>query len=252
MKPKTLLIVSSLLGLIVLIAVGAFIFKTRFDRMMYPLAPPMPPAVSQSMDEILGQLEGQLREKAPQILTNLQPGLSQEKINDLEKSSGIKIPDEIKALYHWHDGIDRSAIKKSGSLIEGPMPYQVFSSLEDALYESRALSNQVAGATPIQRMAFNGLAGYTKNWIRIFGDGGDGYFYDLNRKPEQGAVFYHSMEEGDYLFFSSPKNLFAGMVKCYQQNAFIWKAETNGACLDEDFEAVDKIWREFGAALPSN
>ena len=215
---------------------------------MYPKAPPMPSVVSQSMEEILAQLEGELKSKAPQILTNLQPGLSMDRINELEKQSGIQIPDDLKALYHWRNGFNPAAIPVVGFASAGPLPNTYFVPLDEALMESSGMSNQMAGATAVQRAAFSALAGFTKSWIVLFDDGaGDGYFYDPKRKPEEGAIFYHFMEDGDFTFFPSPKNLFAGLVKCYQQNVFTWKEGTNGISVDEDFQASQKIWNEFGA-----
>jgi cell wall assembly regulator SMI1 len=201
----------------------------------------------------LAQLEDELKAKAPEVLTNLQPGLSMDKIDELEKQSGVQIPDDLKAVYHWRNGYSRAALELSKFQASGPMPGHYFVPLDEALEMSRGLSNQVAGTTPVQRTAFNALVGFTKTWITLFDDGsGDGYFYDPKREPVEGAIFYHDMEDTGYTFFPSPKNLFAGMVKCYQQNIFVRKEGTNGASLDEDFEAAEKIWKEFGVESAQN
>jgi cell wall assembly regulator SMI1 len=248
MKRKNFFIVVGfgLLFVVVVLSIGLFGF-TKFKQVMYPPAPPMPPIVSQTAEEILAELEFQLKEKAPQILTNLQPGLPNEKIHELEQQAGISLPDEIKALYRWHNGFKHEKINPDGFRVAGPMPGDYFLPLEDALNLPTLLSNQVSNATATQRAAFNFFAGYTKSWITLFDDGaGDGYFFDPKRKPTDGAVFYHFMEDGGYVFFPSAKNLYAGMVKCYQQGVFIWKEENDGASLHEDFDAAAKIWSEFG------
>jgi len=249
MKRKSLLIISfGLLALAVVFGVGLLCF-TKFGQPMYPPAPVMPPVVSQTSEEILSRLELELKNKAPQILTNLQPGLSAERINELERQAGIQLPDEIKTLYRWRNGFNLDRLNSGGFRVAGPIPGHYFLPLEEALQIPHAISNQVTKATSTQRAAFNILAGYTKSWITLFDDGaGDGYFFDPKRKPSEGAVFYHFMEEGQYIFFPSAKNLFAGMVKCYEQDAFSWKEETNGAALHEDFNAITKIWNDFGAS----
>ena len=249
MKPKTILIVLSVVALVALIGVYSVShFVSTFSGMMYPKASPMPAVVSQSMAEILAQLDGELKTNAPQVLANLRPGLSMDKINELEKLAGIQMPDDLKAVYQWHDGFDPAAIQRIGFNSAGPMPGHDFMPLEEALGESSSLSNSLAGATPVQRAAFNTLVGFTKSWFPIFDDGSSGgYFYDPKRKPEEGAVFYHFNEDTAYIFFPSTKNLFAGIVKCYQQKVYTWKEGTNGASLDEDFVASEKVWNQYGA-----
>jgi|ERR1017187_1096609 cell wall assembly regulator SMI1 len=249
MKRKNFVVVGfGLLAVAVIFGFGLLLF-VKFSQSMYPPAPPMPPVVSQTTEEILSQLELELKNKAPQILTNLQPGLSAEKISELERQSGVQLPDEIKALYQWRNGFNLDRLNSGGFRVAGPMPGHYFMPLDEALQIPHSLSNQVANATSTQRAAFNILAGHTKSWITLFDDGaGDGYFFDPKRKPSEGAVFYHFTEDSQYIFFPSAKNLFAGIVKCYEKNAFAWKEETNGAGLYEDFNATSKIWNEFGAS----
>ena len=251
MKRKNFVIIFSALFIVVAVLGLGLLFFVKFRQSIYPPAPPMPPVVSQTTEAILLQLELVLKNKAPQILTNLQPGLSIEEINELERQSGIQLPDEIKALYRWRNGFNLNRINSGGFSVAGPMPGHYFLPLDEALQIPRSISNQVANATSTQRAAFNILAGHTKSWITLFDDGaGDGYFFDPKRKPSEGAVFYHFTEVGEYVFFPSAKNLFAGMVKCYEQDVFVWKEGTNGASLDEDFNAASKIWNEFGASPP--
>ena len=252
MNRKTILIGVGVVVILTIIGVACVMgLYSKITPVMYPVAPPMPPVVSQSMNEILAQLEVELKTKSPQVLTNLQPGLSMDRINELERQAGMQLPDDIKAIYHWRNGFNRSKLPSGALQVDGPMPGDCFVPLEEALEMHRDLTNQ-AGLTAVQRTAFNALAGFTKSWITLFDDGaGDGYFYDPARKPAEGAVFFHFMEDSDYTFFPSPKNLFAGMVKCYQQDAFVWKDGTNGGALSENFNASEKIWREFGVKPPN-
>jgi cell wall assembly regulator SMI1 len=202
----------------------------------------MPPEVSQNIGEILNKLEGLMQNKAPDVLAELKQGLSDAEITALENKSGTRLPDDVKALYRWHNGCSTR-----NPLNCGPIPGHRFVPLDEALGANGVISNQVANTTGAQRAAFEIFAGHTKSWIPLFDDGaGDGYFIDPVRKASQGAVFYHFAEEARYVFFPSVKNLMAGIVKCYEQNAFAWKTNENGPGLIEDFERAEKVWKEFG------
>src|ERR1039458_8080432 len=113
MKRKNFVVVGfGLLAVAVIFGFGLLLF-VKFSQSMYPPAPPMPPVVSQTTGEILSQLELELKTKAPQILTNLQPGHSAEKISELERQSGVQLPDEIKALYQWRNGFNLDRLNRS-------------------------------------------------------------------------------------------------------------------------------------------
>jgi cell wall assembly regulator SMI1 len=60
--------------------------------------------VGQNIGEILTKLEGSMQIKAPHILAELKQGLSDAEIAALEYKSGIRLPDDVKALYRWHNG----------------------------------------------------------------------------------------------------------------------------------------------------
>jgi cell wall assembly regulator SMI1 len=204
----------------------------------------MPPEVSQRIGEILNKLEGVMQTKAPGVLVELKQGLSDTEIAALENKSGIRLPEEVKALYKWHNGC-----ATRNPLNCGPIPGHRFVPLDEALGANSIISNQVAKATGVQRAAFEMFAGHTKSWLPLFDDGAsDGYFFDPTRKASEGAVFYHFAEEAHYVFFPSVKNLMAGIVKCYEQDAFAWKTNESGTGLMEDFVRSEKVWKEFGAS----
>jgi cell wall assembly regulator SMI1 len=243
-KFKILILASSIL--VVLLAIGVLLVPRSIRNFFYPAAPQMPPEVGQNIDEILTKLEGTLQKKAPHFLAELKQGLSDAEITALENKSGIRLPDDVKALYRWHNG---GATRNP--LNCGPIPGHRFVPLDEALGANNTISNQAAQATGAQRAAFEIFAGHTKSWIPLFDDGaGDGYFFDPKRKSSEGAVFYHFAETASYIFFPSVKNLMAGTVKCYEQNAFAWKTNGSASSLTEDFERSQKIWEEFGSSNP--
>jgi cell wall assembly regulator SMI1 len=206
----------------------------------------MPPQVSLSMSDILKRLEDSMQLKVPKVLAEMQPGLSDSEISTLEGKTGVALPDDLRALYRWHNGCGTRDPR-----LCGPIPGHRFVPLDEALGMIRETTNQLAKASGVQQRGFEVFAGHTKSWITLFDDGaGDGYFFDPKRKPSKGAVFYHFAEEAYYVFFPSVKNLMAGTVKCYEQDAYAWKTNGNVISLTQDFERSQKIWQEFGSSNP--
>lgn len=243
MKRRRILAIA-LLVLVGLFVFGALLIPRAVRRFFYPLAPPMPPVVSKSTTQILSELETTIKSKAPQVLEQMQKGLSDEEITTLERQAGIRLTEEIRTLYHWRNGSPSKDPR-----IAGPVPGHRFVPLGEALGLLTLQSNQVSQATPVQRAAFEVFAGHRRSWISLFDDGcGDGYFFDPNRKPQEGAVFYSFAEDVNYVFFPSLGNLLAGAVKCYDVGAFSWTNGPSGPCLVEDFERSRKIWNEFGSS----
>src|SRR5436305_5776061 len=87
-----------------LVVLGVMIIPRRVERFFYPFAPPMPPVVSKPTTQILLELEAAMKSKAPQVLDDLQRGLSDDEITALERQSGIQLPAEFRILYHWRNG----------------------------------------------------------------------------------------------------------------------------------------------------
>jgi len=238
-----LAVVIAFIGITVLVALG-FRAKTGMRNFLYPHAPPMPSVVGESMPDILAHLELVLKTNAPSVLAELQPGLSAEAIAKLEQQYHVQIPDDIKMIYEWHDG----APNKTNLLNDGFIPGHIFLSLEDTLAD-RAMAWQGASAT--QLAVGNAIVGYRRSWIHLFDDGaGDGYWFDPQRQPAEGAVFYNFTETGSFVFFSSAKNLMAGVARCYESGAFHMKLNTSPPELDEDYQMAGKIWGDFGASNP--
>lgn len=228
---------------IVVMSLGFWVEK-KAQTFFYPLAPPMPAVVSESMPEILTRLESVLKTDAPQVLVILRPGISSNQISQLEQQYHVNVPDDIKAIYEWRDGAKLAATNAFADLIPG----HHFESLENMLAENVAEGKATATATSAQQAFYRFVAGQRDHWYCLFDDGaGDGYFFDPTRKPADGAIFSTFTEEGYFLFFPSARNLMAGVASCYEQGAYRVKPGSKPLQLDEDFEQTAKIWTEFGA-----
>jgi cell wall assembly regulator SMI1 len=242
-KRKRIVIIGSLAVVAAIVLAGLFVPRMA-RNFFYPAAPTMPAVTSRPMDQLLIELEAFLKTQAPKVLEQMQPGISNEELAKLEQQAGIQFADDIRALYRWHNGS-----RSRDPQFDGPIPGHRFVPLDEVLGVPTMVSNQVAGATPVQRAAFSVLADHRKSWLHLFDDGaGDGYFFDPKRKPSEGSVFYCFAEDGTYLFFPSIRNLLAGVVKCYEQGAFFWKDDPAGSHLETDFQKAERIWDEFGSS----
>jgi hypothetical protein len=84
------------IGVLVVVGLLAVLVLTvprMVRRFFYPLAPPMPAVVSKPVAQILAELEAAIKSKAPRVLDELQPGLSDEQIAALEAQAGLQLPE---------------------------------------------------------------------------------------------------------------------------------------------------------------
>ena len=234
MKQRFLII--SLIVLALLIAVvlwGQFELKSFF----YPKPAGMPPAVSETTEQLLMQFQTVLEKRAPEVLRSLQPGLSENQIIELEKKGGFTLSADLHKLYRWRNGS-----KEFKNVL---IPGQRFLPLEEVVSERASMKDELKTVSLIQRVFYYVFAGYRKAWIHILDDGaGDGYFYDPDRSGQFGEFFYHLAEDGYYVFFPSLRNFLKGAIDCYEQEIFIVK--DGGADLDADYSRAMKVWNSLG------
>jgi cell wall assembly regulator SMI1 len=203
----------------------------------------MPDEVADSMSEILYRLDRILQTNAPHVLAELQPGLSEIEITQLEDQNNVRLAADVRAIYRWHNGSRQS----TNALPTAFLPGHRFVPLDEALAEKS--QNSGAKASTAQHAAYRLFAGHRDSWICLFIDGaGDGYWYDPKRGPGQGSVFYNFTETATFLFFPSAKNLMAGVSQCFEQGVFYVKKGSSPPQLDEDFEKAEQIWSKFGAS----
>ena len=216
-----------------------FMMRTRLRESLYPQPLQMPEVVERPLEAILQDLENVLVEKVPFVANQLQPGLSSGEIDELEKKAGVKITDELRTFYMWHNGC---STKTNQNFIPG----HLFLPLDVSVEQKMVFKQQLESAPRAQRYAVNLFANHTRDWITIFDDYcGDGYFYDPKRKNNEGCIFYHFAEDGYYIFFPSVKNLLVAITECYRQSAYLKESDSNR--LKEDYQHSERIFAEFGA-----
>lgn len=70
--------------------------------------------------QLLDQLERRWRENDALILHHLQPGLSDEQIDQLTAPLGLRLPEEARRWWRWHDGAPMDAPPGSRDIGAGP------------------------------------------------------------------------------------------------------------------------------------
>jgi cell wall assembly regulator SMI1 len=199
---------------IIVVAGASWCGVASFRRASYPIATSMPSPPPESVAEILRQLDSRIEEHSPKTFAALRPGLGWDEITAIEREYGIRLTDEMRELYAWHDGI----------ALDSGQPFfgiHQFVPLEHLATSGLAKNQELANATMLQRSFYWALCGHRKNWIDLFPDGaGDGYFVDPTRNPNRGAVFYNFNETCDYRFYPSLSSLMLAISECYDAGIY--------------------------------
>jgi cell wall assembly regulator SMI1 len=203
----------------------------------YPAPPQLPAEVSEDPRSLIARLEGTLHSQAPMVLASLNPGLPDEQIRLLEQRSGVQLPEDLRALYRWHNG-------QAADAEYNMLPGHRFTPLQEALQDRDVPVKQAIASGLTGWAAFEFFAGHRDGWITVFADGaGDGYFLDTRRMAKPGYFFYNMAEVRYYVFFPSVRNFLAGLAECYAQGAIRFDEKRN--TVEEDTQNSKTIWRRF-------
>jgi cell wall assembly regulator SMI1 len=226
-----IVVASSFLALFV----GIVVIKHICRNFFYPSPGEMPPMVADDVRAGLQRLESTLAIHAPGVLAALRPGLPDSEISAIEAGHGIRLTDDLRALYRWRDGSPPSV---RGELIPGHW----FVPLEEALRMREGMRTVDPDATVFLRAA-DAVLSYKQDWLPVLDDGaGDGYFYDPSRP--HGSFFYNFAEDGQYRFFPSLANFLAGAVECYECGAY--RSDPRGG-LSENFVRSHALWPRYAS-----
>lgn len=148
------------------------------------------------------------------ITTALGPGLSQANIVDQFRGFAGQMPEEVCALYQWHNG--------SGD--EECFPGTRWLSLEQALCYVRQQRHLATGRAPRRQRPADPY--WPPQWLPIFGDViGDSECYVVScpTSPQHDApVYYVSCDEDDtlYLAYDSLTQMLETLATCYETGAY--------------------------------
>ncbi len=223
MKPIILIVIAILVFLGIL-----FFWKQSGGTLPEISRPsPMPPVVQKNMDELLHEFETEVIQNQPSAAALLRPGISEARLQQVETALGTPLHPELRALYRWHDGMERSQYL---------FPGYEFYSLEEAL-QLRDEANSY-----FREKGLELFMAHEANWLILFSDpAGDGYHYDFRKSYEDGGVFFVFRESAYRVDFPSLKNVLAGLIECYRQRAYQGSQTL-------DFGLEQQIMESFGRA----
>lgn len=116
-------------------------------RASYPKATDMPLPPAEPLAEILQRLESQIKTHSPKRLASLRPGLSHEEVIKTESEYGLRLTDELRELYEWHDGI---SLESEASFFG----IHQFLPLEHLARSRQAMGEGQASSTGLQRVVY--------------------------------------------------------------------------------------------------
>ncbi len=143
------------------------------------------------MKKLIEILDANLKTKRPDYYSKLNPGLTDEKIKQLEEKYHFVLPDELKELYKWKNGQQENCYS---SLINNSM----FLSLESAFSSKEILDGMIGSDFEIVNW-------WNENWFPIFDNGGgDHICYDAKGifTGESGQIieFWHADHDRNVIF----------------------------------------------------
>jgi cell wall assembly regulator SMI1 len=247
MRRRVIIILVLLAGVTVAVIATAFVVLRNVGVEMfapsraffYPPAPTMPAPVATSIEELLARYEKLLAAAAPNVLSSLQPGLTDAQIDALEAKHGFKLTPDLRALYRWRNGTPRNVVMNA-------FPDHGFAPLEEAIADRDAVVQQVKGLTKAQQATYAAYAGHRDPWLGLIVDAaGDGHFYDPRRTEAQGSFFFHFAEDASYTFYPAFRNYLAETIDGHEGG--VYKFGDFGA-ETADFVKAQTLSDKYGAA----
>ena len=226
--------------LVALVVVALLGGRVLLRSWFYPKPPAMKPVTGERLEALLARLDACLRQHAPAVANSLRPGLPDDQVRALEAEGRLRLSDEIRALYQWHDGAEMVA---PGEFI----PSHRFLPLSEAVRMRAAHRAQVRSLTVVPRLAYRVFAGHRAAWLHVLDDGcGDGYFYDPGRRRRPGSFFFNFNEDHWYQFFPTLADFIAAVIECFESGAFRMSAD--GTRLRSDVKKSMGIMGRYSTA----
>lgn len=122
------------------------------------------------MIDLLRELEVELTRQAPAVVRELRPGLGQEAIDALLSAVPQPIPNELRALYRWHDGTEK-----------------VHGAYRAELFTFGTMSPLARAVELLEAGVANTGGDWDPRWFPVFGEE-YGYFHAVSCGPNGGAV----------------------------------------------------------------
>lgn len=158
---------------------------------------------------------------APRILhESLNPGATDEQLKELEAAVGKPLPDDYKALYRWHNGLDEEA-ENWGSLFYGMSLSPLTEVLDAYLYQApQTLTSPLLQAAPTLKSAVM----QNPYWLRLGFDGSHSWLLvdlDPAETGSYGQVLYvYELDEIGFRVASSVTELLRTFAHDLEHNLY--------------------------------
>src|SRR4051794_17733856 len=96
--------------ILIVLLLSALALRHLQRAFFYPVPGAMPSSVDEGVTAMLTRFETALAEHAPDVLANLQPGLTERDVRAIEARHRLKLTDEMRALYQWRNGAARDEV----------------------------------------------------------------------------------------------------------------------------------------------
>lgn len=93
-----------------------------------------------------------VRLNAP-VVANLRPAISSADVRELENRFGVELPDEVRAIWEWHDGVEGARRAKPTDSARRLVPHGTFGDLAWSLEFAHEFFSIVTSANPSSEYA---------------------------------------------------------------------------------------------------
>jgi hypothetical protein len=101
----------------------------------------------------LRRYEVALRSLGAPVVANLRPGISSAEVRKLEDRFGVELPDEVRAVWEWHNGVEGARDANSGDAARMLVPNRAFGDLAWSFEFADEFFSIVASANPTSEYA---------------------------------------------------------------------------------------------------
>ncbi len=192
---------------------------------IYPRPVDIPPRTIRPLTELLAEYEAATKQLSPSAHAALQPGLSEIALDELERKYSIVLSSDMRTLYLWKNG--------TGSFLD-VFPYRRFVPLDEALDARAQFRNAGRGKPAEVRALYDDWLSHRYSWVGLIQDGGgDGYYYDPERRSEVSSFFYTRHDDVGYMFYPAIGNYIEELLEHHRVKRL--SATETGITLDVDW-----------------
>ncbi len=196
-----------------------------------------------SLNQALHRILKWLEEHKPEAISLLQPGLSNNEIEELVKDLPIQFPQELYDLYKWKNGSEDSPEQENVAYIFNgfsfyPLEYAIKIYRQKLIKRNRSTLN------------INSLG-----WIEIFfhyiGKEVGGYLV-IDDSQEAGQVIFTYNKDGAETVdrYTSLTSMITTIAECYETGAYsITKNEYLTGSVTEDYQKAHQLWCKHNSEI---